>query len=187
MSWFSELFAGGAADVVEKVEQTVDRFQISGEEKNQFKLELKQIITQRESNIEKTIRSNLEEKERIIVAELQQGDKFTKRARPTVVYFGLVMIALNYFLLPAALLISGNSDKLETCTIKTSADKVIEKSCVKETLFPLPIEFWMAWGGIVATWAVGRSYEKANASNAFSRLVTGVKKRSSLLDDETVG
>ena len=100
----------------------------------------------RESEIEQTIRKNLEAKERIIVAELQQGDSYTKKARPTVVYFCLIMIALNYFLLPAGLLISGNSDMLVNCAKKTTAENVIEESCNRETLFPLPEEFWVAWG-----------------------------------------
>jgi hypothetical protein len=188
MSWFSQLFAGGVGDVIEKVGNTIDEFHLSGEEKQKFKLELQQLLMKRESEIEQTIRKNLEAKERIIVAELQQGDSYTKRARPTVVYFGLIMIALNYFLLPAALLVSGNSGMLENCAKKTTAENVIEESCNRETLFPLPEEFWLAWGGIVATWAVGRSFEKTSASNKFSRAVTGTSKRTSLLDDdEAVG
>ena len=49
--------------------------------------------------------------------------------------------------------------------------------------FPLPEEFWMAWGGIVATWAVGRSFEKSSSSNRMSRAATGSKQQPSLLDD----
>jgi hypothetical protein len=188
MSWFSKLFAGGVGTVVEQVGNTIDKFHLSGEEKQQFKLELQQVLMARESEIEQTIRTNLEAKERILVAELQQGDSYTKRARPTVVYFGLLMIALNYFLLPAVVMISGNSDKLENCDTKTRDDSVVEKSCERETLFPLPQEFWVAWGGIVATWAVGRSFEKSSASNSLSRAITGSRRRTSLLDeDKAVG
>lgn len=188
MSWFTRLFAGGIGTVVEKVGDTIDKFHLSGEEKQKFKLQVKQILMQRESEIEKTIRQNLESKERILVAELQQGDKYTKRARPSVVYFGLLMIALNYFFLPAALLVSGNSDKLEQCEEAVQSGEKIKINCERGTLFPLPQYFWAAWGGIVATWAVGRSFEKANASNRFSRAVTGTKKNTSLLDeDEAVG
>ena len=169
MGWFTDLFAGGVGDVVEKVGDTIDKFHLSGEEKQAFKLELQRTLLQRESEIEQTIRKNLEAKERILVAELQQGDNYTKRARPTVVYFGLLMIALNYFLVPAVILISG-------------------KDVIPEDFFKLPGEFWAAWGGIVATWAVGRSFEKANSSNKFSRMITGNKKQASLLDDdEAVG
>ncbi|MDY6828273.1 MAG: 3TM-type holin [Pseudomonadota bacterium] len=188
MSWFSKLFAGGAGEVIDKVGNTIDRFHLSGEEKQAFKLELQRALMQRESEIEQTIRKNLEAKERILVAELQQGDTYTKRARPTVVYFGLVMIALNYFVLPALLLVSGNSDKLVNCTTTMVPNAQTVTSCERETLFPLPQEFWVAWGGIVATWAVGRSFEKSAASNRVTRAITGSRKHSSLLDDdEAVG
>lgn len=187
MSWFSNLFSGGVEKVVEKVGDTIDDLTLSKEEKQEFKLKLQQIWMQRESEIETTVRKNLEAKERILVAELQQGDSYTKRARPSVVYFGLIMIALNYFLLPVLLLISGHADKLQTCNEISREDR-IELVCERETLFPLPQEFWVAWGGIVATWAVGRSFEKSAASNKLSRAVTGSKKQVSLFDDsEAVG
>lgn len=189
MSWFNKLFAGGVGEVVEKVGKTIDGFHLSGEEKQAFKLELQRILGQRESEIEQTIRKNLEAKERILVAELQQGDSYTKRARPTVVYFGLIMIALNYFLLPALLLITGNVDMLEHCNpiLADDGGQTGQQLCERQTLFPLPPEFWAAWGGIVATWAIGRSFEKSNASNTFSRVLTGAKKQTSLLDDDAVG
>ena len=190
MGWFTKLFSGGIGDVVDKVGSAVDKFHLSGEEKQEFKLEMQQILMKRESEIEQTVRKNLEAKERILVAELQQGDNFTKRARPSVVYFGLIMIALNYFVLPAALLVTGNADKLENCVVEKDQYGSEKKQCERETLFPLPDEFWAAWGGIVATWAIGRSFEKTKGgNNAMSRAITGSKKQSSLLedDDEAVG
>jgi hypothetical protein len=39
-------------------------------------------------------------KSEIMVEELKQKDKFTKRARPSVVYGGLFMIFLNYVIFP---------------------------------------------------------------------------------------
>ncbi len=187
MSWFSKIFAGGAGQVVEQIGNTIDKFHLSGEEKQEFKLEIQRLVMQRESEIEQTIRKNLEAKERILVAELQQGDSYTKRARPTVVYFGLGMIALNYFLLPVILLLTGNSDQLKHCT-ESVESSIKYELCERQTLFPLPEEFWVAWGGIVATWAVGRSFEKTSSSNKFSRAVTGTQTRTRLLDDdEAVG
>ena len=166
MSWFTNLFAGGASDVIEKVGNVVDSFHLSGEEKQQFKIQVQQLVAARESEIEQTIRKNLEAKERILVAELTQGDSYTKRARPTVVYFGLLMIGLNYFLVPLVSLISGNQSPIT---------------------FDLPTEFWAAWGGIVATWAVGRSFEKVGAGNRVTQAITGSKKVSLLDDDSAVG
>lgn len=165
MGWFSTLFSGGASDIVDKVADVVDGFHLSGEEKQEFNIKLQQIVAARDSEIEQTIRKNLEAKERILVAELQQGDSYTKRARPSVVYFGLFMIAMNYLVVPLISVISGNGIQS----------------------FPLPTEFWAAWGGIVGTWAIGRSFEKAGASNRMSRAVTGNQKPSLLDDDGAVG
>ncbi|MBT0585451.1 3TM-type holin [Alteromonas oceanisediminis] len=161
MSWFTEIFAGSAGSIVEKVGDTIDRFHLSEEEKQNFKLDLQRLMAARDSEIEQTMRKNLEARERILVAELQQGDNYTKRARPTVVYFGLVMIGLNYFVVPLVSMLTSST----------------------ATTFDLPGEFWAAWGGIVATWAIGRSFEKRGANNLMTRAVTGEVKRSSLLDD----
>lgn len=183
MSWFTSLFAGGASDLIDKVGGVIDNLHLSGEEKQNFKLELQQVIAARDSELEQTLRKNLEAKERIIVAELAQGDSFTKRARPSVVYFGLVMIGLNYFVLPLALLVSGNFDKMQTCSTSVVKEQTIT-NCYRAEIFPLPGEFWAAWGGIVATWAVGRSFEKAGFGGSMSKAVTG-NKRISLFDDDT--
>jgi len=167
MGWFTSLFSGGIGTIVDKVGDIADEFHLSGEEKQEFQLKMRQLIQSRDSEIEQTIRKEMDSKEKILVAELTQGDNYTKRARPTVVYGGLVMIFVNYLVVPLVSRISGT---------------------VNPEPFTLPGEFWAAWGGIVATWSIGRSFEKSNASNKLSRLVTGEKKRSSLLgDDEAVG
>jgi len=80
----------------------------------------------------------IDAKKEVMVAELKQDDKYTKRARPTVVYAGLSFIFLqfvlpyvNYFL----------SLELPAPTV--------------------PGEFWLAWGGAVGVYAFSRSkYEK---------------------------
>jgi hypothetical protein len=166
MSWFTQLFTGGVGELVDKVGETVDRFHLSGEEKQTFKLELRRLLQQRQAQVEQTVRKNLEARERVLVAELTQGDNYTKRARPTVVYGGLIMIGINYVIAPFFGQLFG-ADAMQA--------------------FQLPGEFWAAWGGVVATWSIGRSLEKANMSNTFSRMMTGAPKRPSLLDDEVVG
>lgn len=107
MSWFSRIFSGSLGSLVEQVGNVVDNFHLSAEEKQQFKLELEALLQRRDSEIEQTLRSELEAKERILVAELEQGDSFTKRARPTVVYAGLGFIFFNYGLVPCPRLAFG--------------------------------------------------------------------------------
>ena len=163
MSFISNILGGSVGKVVEQVGGVIDRFTLTGEEKQKFKLDLEALLQKRDSEVEETIRTQLQAKERILVAELQQGDSYTKRARPTVVYAGLGFIFFNYCLVPVISKISGGG-------IQPLA---------------LPPEFWYGWSGIVATWSVGRSMEKRGASNRFSRMVTGsTASRSSLLFDD---
>mgnify|MGYP006284201893 CR=1 FL=1 len=165
MSWLSKIFSGTIGNTIKDIGGVVDKFVTSDEEKQQLKIEMQRLLQQRESEVEETIRTQLSAKEKILVAELQQGDSYTKRARPSVVYAGLIFIFINYVIVPAIQSIAGAPE--------------IEP-------FQLPGEFWAAWGGIVATWTIGRSAEKRGASSRLSRAITGNKKPGSILelDDE---
>ena len=81
----------------------------------------------------------------VMVAELQQTDPYTKRARPTIVYSGLAFIFLVHVLLPMAGWIS-----------------VIVKNQPLPATPPLalPTEFWWAWTGVCGIYAIGRTMEK---------------------------
>ena len=100
MSFISKILGGGAKELFGGVDKLIGRFKASPEEKQAFKLEFEKLVQQRDSEIEDTIRAELGAKERVLVAELQQGDNYTKRARPTVVYAGLGFIFINYCLVP---------------------------------------------------------------------------------------
>jgi hypothetical protein len=166
MGWFSKIIGGGFGTLVEQVGGVVDKFHLSREEKQKFKLELESLLQKRESEMESTLRSELQAKERILVAELQQGDSYTKRARPTVVYVGLGFIFFNYCLVPLIAHLFGNQQ------VALQMD--------------LPGEFWVGWSGIVATWSVGRTFEKRGSHNRWTRAITGSRSISGMLDDEIV-
>ncbi len=151
MSWLSDIFAGSAKGLIGSVGSIVDDLHLSGEEKQQFKLQMEALVQQRDSEIEQTTRIELQAKERVLVAELQQGDKFTKRARPTVVYAGLAFIGINYVVVPIVGVLNG----------------------VTVAPIELPTEFWAGWSGIVATWSIGRSFEKRGTQNRVTSAITG--------------
>ena len=163
MSFLTTLLGGSAGKLIESVGNVADKFHLSGEEKQAFKLEMEGLLQQRDSEVEDTIRTELKAKTRIIEAEMAQGDKFTKRARPSVVYAGLFFIFLNYCIVPAIAAISGDS------TI---------------TQFPLPTAFWASWGSVVSVWSVGRSAEKRGIRSGLLNAVTGsgTSKLKTLLD-----
>ncbi len=151
MSFLSKIFSGGLGEVIEKAGNLADKFNLSGEEKQAFKLEMETLIQKRDSETEETLRIELQAKERVLVAELQQGDKFTKRARPMVVYAGLAFIGINYVVVPIVGLLNG----------------------VVVSPLELPVEFWAGWSGIVMTWSIGRSAEKRGSQNRVTSAITG--------------
>lgn len=156
--WLSKIFSAGAGDFAERIAGIVDRFKMTDEEKSAFQLEMERLLQQRDAELESTIRAELGAKERIIVAELSQGDNYTKRARPTVVYFGLGFIFFNYSLVPLLTFLSGGTD-------------------YRPLVLDLPAEFWYAWGGIVATWSVGRTMERRGSQSNLVNIITGSKPK----------
>jgi len=153
VSWISDLLGGSAGSIVTAVGGVIDNLTTTKEEKEELKIKMQALLQQRDSEIEQTLRAELSAKERVLVAELQQSDAYTKRARPTVVYTGLLFIFLNYCLVPLIQSLSG----------------------IPVKSFDLPAEFWVAWGGIVATWSIGRSVEKSGTKNKLTSVITGSK------------
>ena len=157
MGILSKIF--GAGDVINQVGKLADRFIRTGDEKDKFMLEMESLIQVRDANIEETVRAQIQGRERVLIAELQQGDTYTKRARPTVIYYGLFMITLERFLPLLAIKYGLEPDALQ-----------------------LPTGFWAAWGGIASSWVIGRSAERVGHSNKLLRWISGNKQKQ--LKDE---
>lgn len=161
MDWLNKALGAGVRSAVDGIADIADRFIQTPDEKTAFALQVEALLQQRDAQIEQSLRAELSAKERVLVAELKQGDAYTKRARPTVVYAGLAFIAFNYVLVPAAARLLGAE---------------------VAPLAELPTEFWTAWGGICATWVIGRSAEKRGINNRAVATITGNPPHSSLLD-----
>jgi len=100
----------------------------------------------------------------IIVAELEQGDKFTKRARPMIVYTGLAVLAFNHALLPFINRI------IEWYMILNERSL---NAFTELTAIEMPAEFWYVWGGVCSVYAVGRTAEKRGARGKLISWITG--------------
>lgn len=152
-----DILTGPITGLIGAVGGVIDSLHTSDEEKDAAKLKFARLAAATEFQMVQELTKELESKERVIVAELQQGDNYTKRARPTVVYVGLGAFILNYVLIPNISAAFGTA------------------------LVPVefPVEFWAGWSGIVMTWSVGRSFEKravtsqrnGNGDGSTSRLV----------------
>lgn len=137
----------GIGSVVDFAKGLIDRVfppDMSAEEKARAILAAQEMVEKRDQTLIEAQRS-------IIVAELEQGDAFTKRARPMVVYAGLFFIFLVHVVFPISATLS-------------------------DTPMPtlsLPGEFWWAWSGVVGAWVIGRSAEKRGSKGDIVRMVTG--------------
>ncbi len=152
MGFISNILSDSSSNLLSNMANVADQFITTGDEKQAFKLQMESLVQQRESQIEQTLRAELGAKREVVASELRQDDKYTKRARPTLVYFGLLMIAINHMIFPIlARFFDIDSNPLP----------------------PLPLEFWVGWSGIVGTWSIGRSAEKIGATNKITRLITG--------------
>ena len=153
MSIFSKLFSDGAGGLITSLGDLIDRFTLSKEEKQQFKLEVQSQLLQAEQELEETYRAELEARTAVIKAEMAQGDKYTKRARPSIIYGGLICIFLVHVLLPTIAYIAGAGNNMPD--------------------IDLPQEFWWAWGTVVSVYGAGRTAEKMGVINKFTQAATG--------------
>ena len=166
MSWFSKLFTGSIIDIGRGISEIADNYIQTADEKAAFQLRMEELLQQQGSELEQTIRAELDAKQNIMVAELQSGDSYTRRARPTLVYFGMFVIFLNYVLFPKLGAFFTN--------IPSYGLQPID----------MPAEFWWAWGGAVSIWSIGRTMERRGSQQELVKIVTGKDKRQpSLLGD----
>lgn len=154
MELMKKLFSKGITDVVDSVGNIIDRFTLSKEEKMEFKLEMQNRLMKMENELEETYRTELQTRSDIIKAEMAQGDNYTKRARPSIVYSGLLFVFFVYVLIPVIAYISG-----------TPAENMPQ--------IELPAEFWWAWGTVVGVYGIGRSAEKMGITNKVTNFITG--------------
>ena len=132
--------------------------QTAGNPPDQKKIEeaIKSLVNKQVDIVDSAVKQELDTgKQQIMLAELSQGDNFTKRARPAVVYAGLFFILLIHVVAPLVAFFHGDMANLEK--------------------LKLPDEFWWAWTGVVSVWVFGRSYEKVNSPSVISQAITGNK------------
>ena len=150
----------------------LDRFwpkSASLEEKAKAVSAIAPLIQERDDGVVKAKRD-------VMIAELNQGDTYTKRARPSVIYGGLVFIGLNYVIFPgmikimvAVALVFGTAEALATA-------KAMASELSGLTKLELPAGFWAAWGGISGVWAISRTAERRGSTNKLIQMITGGTK-----------
>lgn len=154
MGIIKSIFENTLGSTVEKIGGAIRSFVTTDKDRIALQIKIEEILKQRDLAIEETVRAELNAKAEILKAELAQGDNYTKRARPSVIYFGLFYIFWNYMFIPTIF-----------AFLKTEIP----------SFPPLPVQFWYAWGGICSTYVVGRSMEKRGMVSKAVDVVTGGK------------
>ena len=147
MAIFSSIIKGALGPITDFVGGLIH----SGEEKAEHQMKLMTLQNDLAIKLEEVMIVEMNAKKDIIVAEMQQGDLYTKRARPTLVYAGLGIVFVNHMILP---------------WIAHFAGSVIPT-------IDMPTEFWIAWGGVTGSWVIGRSAEKRGMQNKLVSAITG--------------
>jgi len=137
---------GSIADLAKGVIDRIWPPDADPNEKMKAQLELQKIVEDRENQV-------ISAQREIMVAEMNQGDNYTKRARPSVVYAGLAAVLLNNMVFPWIAHFTG---------------RMIPQ-------IELPSDFWWVWGGCVSVWMIGRTAERRGATNKVLSMITGSK------------
>ncbi len=149
MSGFlSKIFSTGVKEVVGSVADVIDRFVQTKDEKQAALIEIEKVVTERLSQIESSARVETAATMEIIKAEMAQGDWFTKRARPSIVYVGLLIYTVNSF----------------------APYLGLEKVDIDEN-------FTWVWGGVCSAWVLGRTAERVGVKSKVTEVVTGNRLR----------
>lgn len=179
LSKISEFISGSGANIEDSLSDAVDTFVTTKEEEEKLKQELlriheeskqnqrnflvrmEELTQQREKEVEETIRMELDAKKSILMAELNQDDRYTKRARPTVVYVGLIFILLELLGLRHIILhyLNINAD------IIANSDQIFKM-------------FLGVWGSVLGVYSIGRSVEKRGTRNTWTSVITGSKTQN---------
>ena len=144
MDWISTI-----AGTIKSAFGLVDDLHTSQEEKEGFKIKLQELFNQHERDIMANYQKEMASVKDIIVAELGQDDKYTKRARPTVLYLFIIIVSLNYCIFP-----------------------FVNHFLSEKTLpiISLPAEAWQMFQLIFGVYAVGHSFEKMSGTDPVKKM-----------------
>lgn len=151
MSVFSSILSGGVDKVIGAVGTVLDNLFTSTDEKNKADIAKTQIVLAAEQARNETAArleeayladaANLREQ---IKLEIQSEDAYVRRARPSAIWIGVLILGFNFVVTPIVLSVASIFDHE-----------------IRVTPMPLPEEFWWVWSGLVLGYGVMRSFDKA--------------------------
>ena len=178
MSWISKLFADGGGKLLDGVDKILGKAVSDADKRIELRKEVLELINVQMGWVATEINANMQ----VTLAELQQDDKFTKRARPWIVYSGLIMAGIETIFRIIFMVMLWP---------KTINAEIINELLAAAASLPsiVPGQFWTAWTGVVAVYGIGRSVEKLGMDGKLGKLASAVsggrttKRLRRLLDD----
>jgi hypothetical protein len=141
----TSIVTSGIAKLAQTADGIIDKYIETPDEKRAAKQWLQEQAFKVTEQQSKEIIATVNARSAVVVAELNQGDNYTKRARPTVVYAGLFFIFYCYCLAPLPFLVGEQVS--------------------------LPAEFWFTWGGVCSVWSIGRTAERIKPKGTVDKLL----------------
>jgi len=77
MSLLAKIVSIAGGGLIKSIGDVVDKFIQTDDEKAEFKAEMEKVLQQRDSEVEQTIRTELQAEERVMIAEMSHGDNYT--------------------------------------------------------------------------------------------------------------
>lgn len=155
MGLLSGILGGTVGKIIGEIRGVIDDFHQSDDERDETMLAVEAIVTARLTEAETTLRTEITAKSAIMVAEMNQEDKYTKRARPTIVYAGLVLIFADFIV------------------------RVVAFFFVPDLPTPsgfVEVAFLATWGSVCGVYSIGRTAEKRGVVNRTVSAITGAAR-----------
>ncbi|MCF8263614.1 MAG: holin family protein [Melioribacteraceae bacterium] len=146
----SGIVSGGFSELAGSVKSIIETF--TGKEESpeqkvmmaQVQLQIKNAENEMQKSVINAVTEDLSNQRELWKTELANEDFFVRRMRPALGYVGMLIILINYALLP-----------LIYSVVNLFLTTVVNYSAVN-----LPGEFWIVWGGYMGGYAYLRTKEK---------------------------
>lgn len=169
MNVLKELISAGGNELIRGVGEIVNRQSEAHLGKKELALEIEKLISKRLHQIGELATREIESREKVMLSELGQDDRLTKRMRPLLAGSGVVMAFLEGCF-KLSLFLTGT---ITIGDLGVTTDPLL-----------IPAIYWQGWIAVASVWGVSRGIEKVKATGRIGEVaqwVTGSRKHKSIL------
>ena len=154
MSIISEVVKNSVGTIISGATELIGKIVKDPNQAAQLSAEMQKLVMDKEKEItiktEESYQQELKTKQAVMVAELQQEDKLTKRTRPAILLVGLAIIVLDFLF-----------------------RWICAFASVDVPVVTIPDFFQEIWAGMCSVYIIARSFEKTGKTSKISKMITG--------------